>query len=96
MTSLQIEIWRLAQVLDGVMAYSKGTPMVTDAQWRDIVTMIQDECPVAYDALVNRFDMDMDDTKPCLHCRQHDHAVMDCRLAQVEARAERNAREEER
>ena len=85
MTELQIEIWRLAQVLDGVMAYSKGTPMVTDAQWIDIATMIQDECPKAYTALVNQFETDMNNTKPCLYCRLDDHAVLKCQLAKVEA-----------
>ena len=95
MTSEQIEQWRIAQKLDDVMQYSQGTKMVSDAQWVDIVATIREECPKAYAALVDRFEEEWADTKPCVYCDGGDHRVVDCLTAQAHAKAERVKRDQE-
>jgi len=95
MTETQLTIGRIAQKLDDVMQYSKGTKMVSDAQWVDIVTTLLEECPNAYEALESRFEDEFPDTKPCVYCGYHDHVVAGCRLAKVEARAMKHEREED-
>jgi len=63
MTETQITIGRIAQKLDDVMQYSKGTKMLSDAQWVDIVATILEECPKAYEALEERFENEFTDTE---------------------------------
>jgi len=86
MTETQITIGRIAQKLDDVMQYSKGTKMVSDAQWVDIVEMLLDECPKAYEALEERFEREFSDTLPCLYCGGDDHVVSGCLRCKVDAK----------
>jgi len=86
MTETQITIGRIAQKLDDVMQYSKGTKMVSDAQWVDIVTTLLEECPNAYEALEERFQDEFPDTKPCLYCGYSDHVVYECGRCKQDAK----------
>jgi len=86
MTETQITIGRIAQKLDDVMQYSKGTKMVSDAQWVDIVTTLLEECPNAYEALEMRFEDEFPDTKPCLYCGYSVHVVYECGRCKQDAK----------
>ena len=92
MTETQITTGRIAQKLDDVMQYSTGTKMVSDAQWVDIVAMLLEECPKAYEALEKRFEKEFSDTKPCMYCNDDTHPIYRCQLAKGDAAEMRRCR----